>query len=147
MSQVDFCKVNSLYAVWSLFPVAGLEATEILELDPEILRCAVLDDAGRITSYAESENGKLAKFPANFSVNVKALVIQSLSQALPKELGEVKFTVIVTEVFRLVTMQLAGSVVVFVLPLHASPDHIYEVAAKKFGKVSTVNIASRSPRT
>ena len=124
-----------------------MEATSILELDPEILRCAVLDDAGRITSYAESERGKLAKLPANFSVNVKALVIQSLSQALPKELGEVKYTVIVTDAYRLVTMQLAGRVVVFALPLHVNPDHICEVAAKKFGKLSTVNIASRTARS
>jgi hypothetical protein len=124
-----------------------MEATDVLELDTEILRCAVLDDAGRITSYAESERGKVAKLPANFSLNVKALVIQSLSQAFPKELGEVKYTTIVTDAYRLVTTQLAGQVVMFALPREVNPDTICDAAIKRFGKVSAVNVASKAARS
>ena len=109
-----------------------MEATEILELDPEILRCAVLDDAGRIISYAESERGKLAKLPANFSVTIKALAIQSLSQAMPKELGNVKFNVVATDKYRLVTMVILGQTVMFVLPLQVSADSVCDAALKKF---------------
>ncbi len=122
-----------------------LEASDILELSPEILRCAVLDDAGRITSYAESERGKEAKLPANFSVTIKALAVQSLSQALPKDLGNIKFTVIVSDKYRLVTMFLFGQTVMFALPLGSSPDPICEAAIKKFGGAATV--AGSVPRT
>jgi hypothetical protein len=110
-----------------------VEAVDILELNAEILRCAILDDAGRIVSYGESDGGKEAKLPANFSVTVKALAIQGLSQALPKDLGNVKFTVIVSDKYRLVTMPLAGQTIMFALPLHVIPDPICEAAIKKFG--------------
>jgi len=101
------------------------------------LRCAVLDDAGRIMSYEESEKGKEATLPANFSVTVKALAIQGLSQALPKDLGNVRFTVIVSDKYRLVTMPLGGQTIMFALPLQVIPDPICEAAIKKFGSNST----------
>ncbi len=110
-----------------------MEAADILELSPEILRCAVLDDAGRIMSYAESEKGKEAKLPANFSVTIKALAIQGLSQALPKELGSIRFTILVSDRYRLVTMPLSGQTIMFALPRQVIPDSICEVAIKKFG--------------
>lgn len=119
-----------------------MEATDILELDPEILRCAVLDDAGRITSYAESEKGKIAKLPANFSVTIKALAIQSLSRAMPKELGNVRFTVVATDKYRLVTMLLLGQTVMFALPLQVQADSIYNAAIKKFSNIPIVNSAT-----
>lgn len=122
-----------------------MEATEILELDPEILRCAVLDDAGRIISYAESEKGKLAKLPANFSVTIKALAIQSLSQAMPKELGSVKFNVVVTDKYRLVTMMILGQTVMFVLPLQVGTDSICDAAIKKFTNIPVASSSFSRP--
>lgn len=112
-----------------------MEATDILELDPEILRCAILDDAGRIVSYAESDKGKIAKLPANFSVTIKALAIQSLSQAIPKEFGIVKFTTVTTDKYRMVTMMIQGQTVMLALPLQAAPDQICDAAFKKFANV------------
>ena len=122
-----------------LLAVSRLEAVDILDLNPDILRCAILDDAGRIVSYGESEMGKEAKLPANFSVTVKALAIQGLSQALPKDLGNVRFTIIVSDKYRLVTMPLGGQTVMFALPLHVVPDLICEAAIKKFGSSSIKN--------
>jgi hypothetical protein len=110
-----------------------LEASEIFTLSSEILRCAVLDDAGRILSYAESEKGKAENLPKNYPVTVGALVIQGLSEALPKEMGEVRFTSVVTTKYRLITLELAGHTVMFALPLNISPDQICEAAIKKFG--------------
>ena len=112
-----------------------MEATDILELDPEMLWCAVLDDAGRIISYAESEKGKVAKLPANFSVTIKALAIQGLSQAMPKELGSVKFTLVATNKYRLVTMMIIGQTVMFALPLQVAADSICDAAFKKFANI------------
>ncbi len=117
----------------------SMEASDILALNPEILRCAVLDDAGRIVSYAESEQGKLAKLPTDFPVTTKALVIEGLSEALPKDqLGNIKFTVVVTDRYRLVTQTLAGHTVMMALPLNAVPDKICENNSKKFGATATV---------
>jgi len=110
-----------------------LDANEFLALSPEILRCAVLDDAGRVVSYAESERGKEAKLPINSLVTIKALVIQGLSDALPKELGTIRFTDIVSDRYRLLTMPLAGQTVMFALPLSVLPDPICDAAVKKFG--------------
>ena len=121
-----------------------MEATDILELEPEILRCAILDDAGRIVSYGESEKGKAVKLPANFSVTIKTLAIQGLSQALPKDLGGVKFTVIVTDKYRLLTMLIAGHTVMFAVPLTVSPDPICEAAIRKFSTPTFVNSVARS---
>lgn len=121
-----------------------LEATDILELEPEILRCAILDDAGRIVSYGESEKGKAAKLPANFSVTIKTLAIQGLSQALPKDLGGVKFTVIVTDKYRLVTMLIAGHTAMFAVPLAVAPDPICEAALRKFSTTTFVNSVARN---
>ena len=113
-----------------------LEVIDILDLSADILRCAILDDAGRILSYGESEKGKEAKLPANFSVTIKTLAIQSLSQALPKDLGNVKFTMIVSDRYRLVTMSLSGQTIMFALPLQVTPDAICEAAIKKFGSAA-----------
>ena len=113
-----------------------MEAIDILDISADILRCAILDDAGRILSYGESENGREAKLPANFSVTIKALAILGLSQALPKDLGNVRFTEVVSDKYRLVTMSLSGQTIMFALPLQVTPDPIYEVAIKKFGSAS-----------
>jgi hypothetical protein len=113
-----------------------VEAIDILDLSTEILRCAILDDAGRILSYGESQQGNQSEFPANFSVTIKALAIQALSEAMAKDLGHVKFTVVVSDKYRLVTMPLDGQTIVFALPLQAAPDPICEVAIKKFAPVS-----------
>lgn len=127
-----------------MLAVRELEAIDILDLDPEILKCAILDDAGRILSYGESEKGKVVKLPANFSVTIKTLAIQGLSQALPKDLGAVKFTVIVTDKYKLVTMPLAGQTVMFAVPLPTSPDPICEAAIKKFGTSAYLNSVARA---
>lgn len=116
-----------------------MEATDILELDREMLWCAVLDDAGRIISYAESEKGKIAKLPANFSVTIKASAIQSLSQAMPKVLGSVKFTVVATDKYRLVTMMIIGQTVMFALPLQVAADPICDAVYKKFTNIPVSN--------
>lgn len=113
-----------------------MEAIDILDLSADILRCAILDDAGRILSYGESEKGKEAKLPANSSVTIKALAILGLSQALPKDLGNVRFIEIVSDKYRLVTMPLSGQTIMFALPVQATPDPICEVAVKKFGSTS-----------
>lgn len=110
-----------------------MQATDILSLSPDVLRCAILDDAGRIVSYAESEKGRQAKLPANFLVTVKALVIQGLSEALPKDLGNMKYTVVVSDKYRLLTMPLLGHTVMFAVPIESNPDPICEAAIKKFG--------------
>jgi hypothetical protein len=116
-----------------LLQQALLDANEFLSLSPEILRCAVLDDAGRVVSYAESERGKEAKLPLNSLVTIKALVIQGLSDALPKELGTIRFTDVVSDKYRLLTMPIAGQTVMFALPLSVMPDPICDVAIRKFG--------------
>jgi len=109
------------------------DASEFLSLSPEILRVAVLDEAGRVVSYAESERGKEAKLPINSLVTIKALVIQGLSDALPKELGTIRFTDVVSDKYRMVTMPLAGQTVMFALPIEVIPDSICEAAIKRFG--------------
>lgn len=110
-----------------------MDANEFIALNPNILRCAVLDDAGRVISYAESERGKEAKLPLNSLVTIKALVIQGLSDALPKELGTIRFTDVVSDKYRLLTMPLAGQTVMFALPLEVTPDPICDAAIRKFG--------------
>jgi hypothetical protein len=110
-----------------------LEAIDVLDLSSDILRCAILDDAGRITSYAESD--KEEAIPANLSVTIKALAIQGLSQSLPKDLGDVRYTVIVSDRYRLVTIPLGGQTAMFALPLAVSPDPICEAAIKRFGSL------------
>jgi len=110
-----------------------MEANDILSLSPDILRCAVLDDAGRIVSYAESEKGKVENLPADYPVTIKALVIEGLSEALPKELGNIRFTSVVTDKYRLVTLALSGRTVMMAMPLTVSPDPICDQAIRKFG--------------
>jgi hypothetical protein len=110
-----------------------LEASEILAVSPDILRCAILDDAGRITSYAESEKGRLANLPANSLVTIKALVIQGTSDALPKELGNIRFTEVVSDKYRLLTLPLAGHTVMLATTLEVIPDPICDALVKKFG--------------
>ncbi|HKW03737.1 MAG TPA: hypothetical protein VJN71_00435 [Nitrososphaerales archaeon] len=110
-----------------------MQALEILALNSEILRCAVLDDAGRILSYADSEKGRAENLPKDYPVTVGALAIQGLSESLPKEMGGVQFTVLVTDKYRLVTLELAGHTVMFAIPINVVPDPICEAALKKFG--------------
>ena len=110
-----------------------MDANEFLSLSPDLLRCAVLDDAGRITSYAESERGRAAKLPANSLVTIKALVIQGLADALPKELGNIRFTAVVSDRYRLLTMPLAGQTVMFAVSLDVFPDPICDEAIRRFG--------------
>ena len=119
------------------FPLnCKMEASDILALNPEILRCAVLDDAGRILSYADSEKGKLANLPSSYPVTIKALVIEGSSEALPKEFGNIRFTTVVTDKYRLVTLSLAGRTVMFAIPLNIMPDALCDTAIKKFGMTS-----------
>lgn len=110
-----------------------MQASDILSLSPDILRCAVLDDAGRILSKAESESGRNANLPSHILVTVKALTIQGLADGLPKELGKVKYTMVVSDRYRLLTMVLKGRTVMFALPLCADPAPICEAALKRFG--------------
>jgi hypothetical protein len=93
----------------------------------------VLDDAGRILTYAESEKGKQENLPSDPSVTIRALAIHGLSEALPGELGKVKFTTVVSDKYRLVTIDLAGRIVMFALPLSVSEDAICNEAIKKWG--------------
>ncbi len=109
-----------------------MEASDILSLSPEILLCAILDDAGRIVSNAESEKGKSMNLTADYLLTVKALVIEGLSQTLPRELGNIKFTTVVTDKYRLVTISLGGRTVLLTLPLTTLPDTICEMAMRKF---------------
>lgn len=110
-----------------------MSAQDFLSLSPEILRCAVLDDAGRILNYAESEKGKEAKLPSNFMVTVRALTIQGLSDSLPAELGKIKYTMVVSDKYRLLTIPISGRLFMFALPLSADPDSICDAALRKFG--------------
>ena len=84
-------------------------------------------------SYADSEKGKAENLPKNYPVTVGALAIQGLSEALPKEMGGVRFTVLVTDRYRLVTLGLSGHTVMFAIPLSVFPDEICEAVLKKFG--------------
>lgn len=84
-------------------------------------------------SYAESEKGKQAHLPANFLVTIKALVIQGLSEALPKDLGNIRYTDVVSDKYRLLTMPLAGHTIMMALPLESNPDPICDAAVKRFG--------------
>jgi hypothetical protein len=110
-----------------------LDAEEVLALSPEVLECAILDEAGRILSYAGSDRGSETKPAADFRVTVKALVIQGLSEALPRNFGNLKYTVVVTDRFRIFTMPLDGRTVMFTATLRANPDMICEAALKRFG--------------
>lgn len=84
-------------------------------------------------SQAESEKGKEANLPANFLVAIKALAIQGLSQALPKDFGNIRFTVIVSDKYRLVTIPLIGQTAMFAVPLEVVPDSICEAVMKRIG--------------
>ena len=110
-----------------------MDASDIIQLSPDILRCAVLDDAGRILSYADTEKGRSANLPVDYPVTIKALVIEGLSEALPKELGNIRFTAVVTDKYRLVTLPLSGRTVMLAMPLTVSPDPICDAAIRKFG--------------
>ncbi len=105
----------------------------MLGIHPEILRCAVLDEAGRVLSYAESEKGKQENLPRDSSLMINVLVRQSLLDALPKTLGKVKFNVVVTDKYRLVGQVLGQNTIMFALPLNIIPDEICEQIIKKFG--------------
>ncbi len=110
----------------------NVNAEDFLSLSPEILRCAELDDAGRTLGYAESERGKEAHLPSNLLVTVRALTIQGLSDSLPKELGAVKYTMVVSDKYRLLTLAISGRLFMFALPLEADPDPICEEALRRF---------------
>ena len=107
----------------------------MLNIDANILRCAVLDDAGRVLSYAESEKGKAENLPKDSSLMINVLVRQSLLDALPKELGNVRFNVVVTDKYRLVGQVLGQHTVMFALPLNTIPDDICEKLIKKFSSL------------
>ena len=112
------------------------QASEIIALDDRILRCAVLDEAGRVLSYEEPEKGKSAALPPDYRMTVKALLMQGVSEELPKELGSVRFTTVVTDKYRLVTLNLADHVVMFTVPLSVPVENICEQALEKFGNDS-----------
>ena len=105
----------------------------MLTINPNILRCAVLDEAGRVLSYAESEKGKEENLPKDSSLMINVLVRQSLLDALPKELGKVKFNVVVTDKYRLIGQVLGQNTIMFALPLNVVPDDICDKVIKKFG--------------
>lgn len=110
-----------------------MNAADFLSLSSEILRCAELDDAGRILSYAESSKGKEANLPCNFQVTVRALNIQGLSESLPKELGDVRYTMVLSDKYRLLTLSISGRLFMFALPLETDPDPICNTALRRFG--------------
>jgi hypothetical protein len=110
-----------------------LHASDVLSINPNILRCAILDEAGRVLSYAESEKGKEENLPKDSSLMINVLVRQSLLDALPKELGKVKFNVVVTDKYRLIGQVLGQNTVMFAIPLSVVPDDICEKVIKKFG--------------
>jgi hypothetical protein len=107
----------------------------VLNIDLNILRCAILDDAGRVLSYAESEKGKGENLPKDSSLMINVLVRQSLLDSLPKELGKVKFNVVVTDRYRLIGQVLGPNTIMFALPLNSNPDDICEKVIKKFGSI------------
>ena len=85
------------------------------------------------SSYADSERGKVANLPSDYPLMIKALVIEGLSEALPKELGNIRFTAVVTDRYRLITLALSGRTVMMAMPLTVSPDPICDAAIRKFG--------------
>jgi len=109
-----------------------LHALEVLKVDPSILRVAVLDEAGRVLSYAESEEGKEENLPKDPPLMINVLVRSSLLDALPKELGKVKFNVVVTDKYRLIVLVLGQNTVMFALPLDAVPDAICDKLIKRY---------------
>jgi hypothetical protein len=109
-----------------------LQATEVLKVDPSILRVAVLDDAGRVLSYAESEEGRAENLPKDSSLMINVLVRSNLLEALPKELGKVKFNVVVTDKYRLIGLIIDQNTVMFALPLNASPDDVCAKVLKTY---------------
>jgi hypothetical protein len=94
---------------------------------------AILDEAGRVQSYAESEEGREENLPKDSSLMINVLVRASLLDSLPKELGKVKFNVVVTDKYRLIGLVIGQSTVMFALPLDSSPDEICDKVIKKFG--------------
>jgi hypothetical protein len=109
-----------------------LQASEVLAINSNILRCAILDEAGRVLSYAESEEGKREHLPKDSSLMINVLVRQSLLDSLPKELGKVKFNVVVTDKYRLIGQVIGQDTIMFALPLNVMPDEICEKVIKKF---------------
>lgn len=112
-----------------------LQASEVLSVDPNILRVAVLDEAGRVLSYAESEEGRAENLPKDSSLMINVLVRSSLLDALPKELGKVKFNVVVTDKYRLIGLVIGQNTVMFALPLSSNPDVICDKVIKRFGLI------------
>ncbi len=104
----------------------------MLSIHPSILRCAILDEAARVLSYAESERGREENLPKDSSLMINVLVRQSLLDALPRELGKVKFNVVVTDKYRLIGQVLGQNTIMFALPLDVVPDEICERVIKKF---------------
>jgi hypothetical protein len=110
-----------------------LQAAEVLAIDPSILRCAVLDDAGRVLSYSESEKGREENLPKDYSLMINVLVRQSLLDSLPRQLGKVKYNVVVTDKYRLIGQVLGNHTIMFALPLNSNPDVVCDKVFKKFG--------------
>jgi hypothetical protein len=109
-----------------------LQAADVLSVDSNILRCAILDDAGRVISYAESEKGREENLPKDSSLMINVLVRQSLLDSLPKQLGKVKFNVVVTDKYRLIGQVLGNNTIMFALPLNTIPDDICDKIIRKF---------------
>ncbi len=105
----------------------------MLKIDPSILRVAVLDEAGRVLSYAESEEGREENLPKDSALMINVLVRSSLLDALPKELGKVKFNVVVTDKYRLIGLVIGQNTIMFALPLNTIPDDICDKVIKRFG--------------
>jgi hypothetical protein len=110
-----------------------LQAADVLRVDPSILRVAVLDEAGRVMSYAESEEGREENLPKDSALMINVLVRSSLLDSLPKELGKVKFNVVVTDKYRLILLIVGENTVMFALPLDSVPDIICDKVIKQFG--------------
>lgn len=110
-----------------------MQATEVLKADSSILRVAVLDDAGRVLSYAESDEGRAENLPKDSSLMINVLVRSNLLEALPKELGKVKFNVVVTDKYRLIGLVIDENTVMFALPLGACVDEVCAKVLKRFG--------------
>lgn len=110
-----------------------MQASEVIAVDPHILRLAVLDEAGRLLSYAESEEGKAENLPKDSSLMINVVVRSSLLSALPKELGKVKFNVVVTDKYRLVGLVLGKYTIMFALPLASETDNICNKVISRFG--------------
>ena len=96
-------------------------ASDFLELDRNILRCAVFDGRGQILSSSESKFG-LESSLSRMSEG-DAVAGNFILEDLPREFGKVKFKILVTDTYRIVLMRISDRLVMFALPstVHAEP--------------------------